>query len=85
MAFIYSIKTAVRGYHIYKEIWNAAIDETELPCGREIVNALDPFAIAIKKAAPTGNVTVGHTPRVISSVQLFGVYSSRWDYSVCSE
>ena len=68
MAFMFSIKTVVLGYHIYKEIWNAAIDGTELPCGREIVNAHDPFAIAIKKATPTGIVTVGHTPRVISSV-----------------
>ena len=82
---MFSIETVVRGYHIYEEIWNTAIDGTELPCGREIVNAHDLFVIAIKKATPTGNVTVGHTPRVISSVQLFGFYSSRWDYSVCSE
>ena len=68
MAFMFSIETVVRGYHIYKEIWNTAIDGTELPCGREIVNAHDPFTIAIKKATPTGNMTVGHTPRVISSV-----------------
>ena len=65
MAFMFSIKTVVQGYHIYKEIWNAAIDGTELPCRREIVNSHDPFTIAIKKAALTGNVTIGHTPRVI--------------------
>ena len=68
IAFMFSIETVVRGYHIFKEIRNAAIDGTELPCGREIVSAHDPFAIAIKKATPTGNVTVEHTPRVISSV-----------------
>ena len=85
IAFMFSIETVVRGYHIFKEIQNAAIDGTELPCGREIVNAHDPFAIAIKEATPTGNVNIGHTPRVILSVQLFGFYSSRWDYSVCSE
>ena len=42
----------------------------KLPCEREIGNAHDPFAIAIKKVTPTGNMTVGHTPRVISSVCL---------------
>ena len=68
MALTFSIETVVRGYHIYKEVWNAAMDGTELPCKREIGNAHDPFAIAIKKVTPTGNVTVGHTPRVISSV-----------------
>ena len=40
MAFIYSIKTVVQGYHVYKEIWNATMDGTELPCKREIDNAL---------------------------------------------
>ena len=35
---------------------------------KEIGNAHDPFAVAIKKVTPTGNVTVGHTPRVLSSV-----------------
>ena len=36
MAFIFSIKTVVQGYHTYKEISNAAMDRTELPCEREI-------------------------------------------------
>ena len=68
MAFMFSVETVVRGYHIYKEIWNTVMEATELPCKREISNAHDPFAIAIKKVTPTGNVTVEHTPRVISSV-----------------
>ena len=46
------------------------MDGTELPCKREIGNAHDPFAIVIKKVTPTGNETIGHTPRVISSVCL---------------
>ena len=45
MAFTFSIETVVRGYHIYKEIWNAAMDGTELLCEREIGNAHDPFSI----------------------------------------
>ena len=62
MEFTFSIETVVQGYHIYKEIWNAVMDGTELPYEREICNANNSFAIAIKKVTPTaGNVTVGHT------------------------
>ena len=81
MEFTFSIETVVRGYHVYKEIWNAAVDGTELPCEREIGNARDPFTVAIKKAIPTGNVTVGHTPRVISPV--CSVFIRRGGIIVC--
>ena len=81
MEFTFSIKTVVRGYHVYKEIWNAAMDGTELPCKREIGNAHDRSTIAIKKVTPTGNETVGHTPRVISSVCL--VFIRRGGTIVC--
>ena len=57
MAFTFSIITVVQGYHAYKEIWNAAMDGTELSCEREIGNSHDPFAVAIKKVTPTGNMT----------------------------
>lgn len=82
--FTFLIKMVVRGYHICKEVWNAAMDGTELPCEREIGNAHDPFAVAIKKATPTGNVTVGHPPRVISLVYSVFILL-RWNYSLCSE
>ena len=40
IAFTFSIKTVMRGYHVYKDnIWNAAMDGTELPCKRDIGNA----------------------------------------------
>ena len=118
MAFTFSIETVVRGYHVYKEIWNAAVvsrgqtaffrfylwwrkkattnkteksglatrdyaavDGAELPCEREIGNVRDPFAVAIKKATPTGNVTVGHTPRVVSPV--CSVFIRRGGIIVC--
>ena len=48
----------VRGYHIYKEIWNAEIYE-ELRCEREVGNRSDTFAVAEKK----GTVMVGHIPQ----------------------
>ena len=58
------------------------MDGTELPCEREIGNTNDPFAIAIKKVTPNaGNVTVVHTPRVISSV--CSVFIRRGGIIVC--
>ena len=53
----------VRGYHIYKEIWNAEIHK-ELRCEREVGNRSDTFTVAVKK----GTVTVGHIPRCVSSI-----------------
>ena len=52
MAFVFSIETVVRGYHVYKEIWEAAIDEVELPCEREIGNTHDPFAVHVALRKP---------------------------------
>ncbi len=48
MAFMFSIEIVVQGYHIYKEIWSAAMDGTELPCKRDIGNAHDPFTLLVK-------------------------------------
>ena len=41
----FSVSAMVRGYHIYKEIWNAEIHE-ELRCEREVGNRSDTFAVA---------------------------------------
>ena len=38
----------VRGYHVYKDIWAAAIGE-ELVCGREPTNMADRYAVAVLK------------------------------------
>ena len=59
----FSVKSCVRGYHVYKAIWIASVRE-ELPCQRENGNLADPFAVAVVKSG----VTVGHTPRKIPSV-----------------
>ena len=40
------IEAIVRGYHVYKEIWCAAVGE-ELSCMREVENYRDPFAVAV--------------------------------------
>ena len=42
------IKLCVRGYHVYKDIWVAAIGK-ELPCEQETRNTKDRYAVAVKK------------------------------------
>ena len=59
----YQLQRCVRGYHIYKEEWEAAVGE-ELKCEREKNNAKDPYAVAVVRE----NVIVGHLPRKISRI-----------------
>ena len=63
MASSFSVAAVIRGYHVYKEIWNAKLDE-ELMCETEVGNRWDTFAVAMRK----GSVTVGHVPRAISPI-----------------
>uniref|UniRef100_A0A1X7V3B4 Ubiquitin-like protease family profile domain-containing protein n=1 Tax=Amphimedon queenslandica TaxID=400682 RepID=A0A1X7V3B4_AMPQE len=60
----FTLESMVRGYHLYCNVWDAAINEV-LPCERELNNRKDPFAVAVVKS---GVGTVGHVPRLISSV-----------------
>ena len=53
----------IRGYHIYKEIWDAAIGE-HLACERENSNNHDCYAVAVTK----DRTIVGHLPRKVSRV-----------------
>jgi len=53
----------IRGYHIYKEIWEAAAGEV-LECVREPHNAQDRYAVAVKKT----ETIIGHLPRRLSRV-----------------
>ena len=61
----FTVTSAIRGYHVYKDIWDAASDiNEELRCEREIGNPHDSFAVAVKKV----DTIVGHVPRHISSI-----------------
>lgn len=62
----FTIAAMVRGYHIYRDIWQATVNE-ELACQREIGNAADPFAVAIIKSG----VIVGHVPRRINMLSIY--------------
>ena len=59
----FTVESCVRGYHIYKDIWDATIGE-ELQCARESDNSNDRYAVAVRK----NNAVVGHVPRKISRV-----------------
>ena len=58
-----SVEAMIRGYHVYKDIWTAVINE-QLRCQREPYNTADPFAVAVVK----DDTTVGHVPRKISAI-----------------
>ena len=57
------VESMVRGYHVYKDIWSAAVRQL-LPCKQERGNPHDPYAIAVVE----GSVIVGHVPHKISAV-----------------
>ena len=63
MAVEVSMEAMIRGYHVYRDVWSAVVDE-ELACKREPFNASDPFAVAVVK----GDTTIGHVPRKISAI-----------------
>ena len=48
----------MRGYHIYKDIWEANVGE-ELPCQRESGNHADPFAVAVVRSSWVENLVGG--------------------------
>ena len=56
MAF--EIDSVVRGYHVYKDVWDAHIGVV-LPCLPEMSNREDRYAIAVMD----GDIVVGHVPR----------------------
>lgn len=70
------IELCVRGYHVYKDIWEAAIGE-ELLCERETRNTKDRYAVAVKK----DGTVVGHVPRKIS--HLCSIFLRRGNIVCC--
>ena len=55
--------SCIRGYHVCKDIWDAAIGEV-LVCERELRNVEDCYAIAVTK----DETVIGHLPRNLSRV-----------------
>ena len=53
----FRVEACVRGYHVYKDIWGAAVGE-ELDCTRERGNPRDAYTVAFVR-----NGRTGHLPR----------------------
>ena len=62
--FSVRVNGAVRGYHVYGDIWNPYVGE-QLTTERESDNTEDKYAVAVRK---DGTATVGHAPREISKL-----------------
>ena len=73
----FCMEATIRGYHVYRDIWEAAVGEVLL-CKREPDNRKDRYAVATTRAG----VTVGHVPKKISSV--LPVSATRWSNSLSS-
>ena len=63
------IITAVRGYHVYQEVWNPIVGEAFI-CQQENGNEHDAYAVGTIRAEG-GNEVIGHLPRKISRVAFF--------------
>jgi len=68
--FEHSIDSAVRGFHVYKDVWSPSIHE-QLRTTQELGNPEDEYAVAVVKdddssSSTTGTITVGHVPKEIS-------------------
>ena len=59
----FQVQSAVRGYHVYQNIWTATIGYV-LSSEKEPQNSVDPYVVATIFA----DTTVGHIPREFSCV-----------------
>ena len=66
--YSFSIESMIRGYHVYKDIWNDPDCDEVLECKREPGNSSDPYAVAVLKEITGADTVVGHVPRSISSI-----------------
>ena len=62
----------VRGYHVCKDIWDAAVGQ-EFPCKRKDGNRVDPFAVAVVR----GDTVIGHLKKILSTCSLY-IPTPRW-------
>ena len=69
---VYELRWSVRGYYIYRELWEAACAEV-LTCVRETENVSDIYAVA----DVTNDETVGHVPRDRQRVAIFRTFKFR--------
>ena len=63
MTTYFTVQAMVRGYHIYKEIWESSVRE-QLICEIEETNRQDSHVVAVVKS----RTVVGHVPQNISLI-----------------
>ena len=59
MAEPLEVESVVRGYHVYKDVWSAAVGTT-VPCQVESFKPHDSYAVAMIK----DDVVVGHVSKI---------------------
>ena len=69
--YSFSVTTAVRGFHVYKDVWEPTISEV-LSCESEIGNSHNTFAVAIKNSSEVRS----RSHSQIFVINLFDFYSS---------
>ena len=52
----------IRGYHVYKDIWESPTIGDEFICKREIGNPKDPLSVVVMKLIGGENTVIGHVP-----------------------
>ena len=62
----FTFDSAVRGYHVYQDVWKPAAGE-KLHAEQEFDNLMDKFAVKVTK----NNETVGHLPREYSRISWY--------------
>ena len=68
------MESCVRGYHIYRDVWDAALGE-ELQCQRKTGNSSDLYAVAVRK-----DKYYCWSPTSKNITDLRAVYKKRRDY-----
>ena len=66
--FQFSFNSAIRGFHVYKDIWENPVTGEELLCRREVGNSHDALSVAVLKEIGGENTIIGHVPRRISGL-----------------
>ena len=66
--FQFSFNSAIRGFHVYKDIWENPVPGEELLCQREVGNSHDALSVAVLKEIDGENTIIGHIPRKISAL-----------------
>ena len=66
--YCFTVNSMIRGYHVYKDIWESPTIGDEFICKREIGNPKDPLSVAVMKLIGGENTVIGHVPRIISAL-----------------